>query len=241
MKKPLLVVTSLAMASCALATVHFTESFESPPHTLGSLPSNSWVNAVGVISKDVARSGSNSLKGTSHPSLQRLATGARLISAPTGPVVNFSTYALATQGGTALSGLQYGIGTGALTVSFGFATSINQWILEVQEIGGNTLVNTSGVLGAITPNAWNEILISHDTAANQINFSVNGLVKTSLSNFSSLTTNGAVAVLLRGNTFGNPSTSEIYFDDLQVESVPEPAVLGLAALLLLRKKRQPGA
>lgn len=231
----------LSLATLSHATVLFSDSFEAPTHTAGNPIANGW-SATGIISTDTARTGTQSAKGVVNGQVQRLVQGGRFIAPPDAPITNASSWSRATQGATQLFGIQFGQ-TNFRVARLVLFSSLNLWQVEVVDAGFNTLFSTSGNLtnAGYVAGQWNQIMVSHNDTADTVSFSLNGSVRHTINSFSSFTSANPFAVVMQGNTLGSPSTSEVYFDDIFVESVPEPATLaalGLGAAAMLRRSRR---
>lgn len=116
-------------------------------------------------------------------------------------------------------------------MNFGLATDsvINSFSMEVGDFGGDTDViellafDGDGLLVDSFGSAWSGNLGNGDSP---LTASVSG--------------SGIVQVIFRGGSSGS-SFNSVYYDNMNIDVVPEPAtlsVLGLGALALFRKKRK---
>lgn len=131
--------------------------------------------------------------------------------------------------------------------------SVRLGAMRVRNDGAVVLINSagaSGTLGAgsVTANAYNQVTIEADFAAQKVRWFINGIqIDTSglgatFGNFSATGFGDADLYAVRTNTqaSGTSGGHTVLFDDFSVDAVPTPgalSVLGLAGLIAARRRR----
>ncbi len=249
--KSLLLVLAVAAVSASQAQILYSTGFEAPTYTAGSGVNaiDGWANGSGggvpnVVSTDVAASGTQSLRfaqtaATSFSSVRRaLPTLGATIATPA--VISVQVYVASSTGADRLSGMYFG----------STATSTLGGTTAGMTLGGDGKVRMGSTWLSTYDVAFDAQAAAGTFADRWITFSMsfNGAqVTASMSGFSdnavyskTFTPGGALGNINLGTDYAGTTgaTGTTYFDNLKVESVPEPATMTLLALGALAARRR---